>query len=177
MFTNVRCRNALEQSHAHEALENAVWQWLLSNSCSVMASRSSTEPNFMLDQEIRFPFAKDKVPVVVDFKNHPAIKAIAQWGPELKQKLEEACFANYRDKVASIGSESLPRIRRAREIWKHLAFRHVRIDPNVKDIVVIYLVPAWDESEHMEWCIQGTDKLIYVGQFLGYPVNGYRNAR
>ena len=131
----------------------------------------------MLDQELRLPFVKGKVQVVVDFKNHPAIKAIAQWGPELKQKIEEACFANYCDKVASIGPESLPRIRHAKEIWKHLEFRHVRIDPNAKDIVVIYLVPAWDEDEHMEWCIQGTDNLIYVGQFLGYPVNGYRNAR
>lgn len=87
-----------------------------------------------------------------------------------------ACFADYRDKVDSIGPESLPRIRRPSEVWKHLEFRHVRIDSTVKDTVVIYVVPDWDAEEHMEWCIRGTDQLIYVGQFLGYPVNGYRKA-
>jgi PP-loop superfamily ATP-utilizing enzyme len=130
----------------------------------------------MLRQEVALPFVKEKVPVVVDFENHPAIEAIARWDPELKRKIEEACFADYRDKVASIGPESLPRIRRPNEVWKHLEFRHVRIDPTVKDTVVIYVVPDWDEEEHMEWCIRGTDQLIYVGQFLGYPVNGYRKA-
>jgi hypothetical protein len=29
----------------------------------------------------------------------------------------------------------------------------------------------------MEWCIRGTDELLYVGQFLGYPVDGYGKAR
>lgn len=130
----------------------------------------------MLEQEVAIPFVKGKVPVVIDFKNHPAIKTIAEWGLELKRKIEEACFLSYREKVASIGPESLPRIRRANEIWKHLEIRHIRIDPSVKDIVVIYVIPAWDESEHMEWCVQGTDKLIYVGQFLAYPVNGYQNV-
>jgi hypothetical protein len=130
----------------------------------------------MSPQEVAIPFVKGKVPVVVDFKNHPAIRAIAKWGPDLKRKIEEACFADYREKVASIGPESLPRIRRPNEVWKHLEFRHVRIDPTVPDRVVIYVVPAWDEEEHMEWCIRGTDEVVYVGQFLQYPVNAYRNA-
>jgi hypothetical protein len=124
-------------------------------------------------QEVAIPFVKEKVPVAVDFENHPAIKAIAAWGPELKRKIEEACFAHYRNKVESIGPESLPKIRRPNEVWKHLEFRHVRIDPTVKDRVVVYVVPDWDEEEQMEWCIRGTDRLVYVGQFLGYPVDGY----
>ena len=127
----------------------------------------------MADQEVAVPFVKGKVPVVVDIANHPAIKAVAQWGPELKRKIEEACFGNYRDKVESIGPESLPRIRRPSEVWKHLEIRHVRIDPSVKNRVVVYVVPDWDEEEQMEWCIQGTDRLVYVGQFLQYPVDGY----
>jgi PP-loop superfamily ATP-utilizing enzyme len=129
----------------------------------------------MPNQEVSLPFVRGKVPVVVDIENHPAIAAIARWGQALKEKIEEACFAHYRDKVDSIGPESLPRIRRPREVWKHLEFRHVRIDPNVPDIVVLYVVPAWDEEEHMEWCIRGDDELLYVGQFLQYPVSGYRN--
>ena len=80
---------------------------------------------------------------------------MAHWGPDLKRKIEEACFADYRDKVASIGPESLPRIRRPNEVWKHLEVRHVRIDPIVKDTVVVYVVPDWDEEVHMEWCIRG----------------------
>ena len=43
----------------------------------------------MADQEVAIPFVKGKVPVVVDIESHPAIKAIAQWGPELKRKIEE----------------------------------------------------------------------------------------
>jgi len=94
----------------------------------------------------------------------------------LKRKIEDACFADYRDKLEAIGPESLPRIRSPKDIWKHLEFCHVRIDPTVKDTVVIYVIPSWDEDEQMEWCIRGTDKLVYVGQFLSYPVNGYGKA-
>jgi PP-loop superfamily ATP-utilizing enzyme len=124
-------------------------------------------------QEVPNPFAKGKIPVVVEVQNHPAIKGIAEWGSALKRKIEEACFAEYRQKVASIGPESLPRIRRASEIWKHIEFKQVRIDPNVTDTVVFYVISTWDQDEHMEWCIRGTDQLIYVGQYLGYPVGGY----
>src|SRR5258707_479458 len=80
-------------------------------------------------QEVTIPFLKAKVPVVVDFENHPAIAAIASWGPELKRKIEQACFKDYRDKVEAIGPESLPKIRRPNEVWRHLEIRHVRIDP------------------------------------------------
>jgi hypothetical protein len=131
----------------------------------------------MLRQEIAIPYTKGKVPVVVDFENHPGIEAIAQWGPDLKRKIEEACFAHYRERVASIGPESLPRIRRPKEVWKYVAFRHVRIDPMVKDTVVIYVVPEWDEDNHMEWCVQGTNKLVYAGEFVGGPVSVYKNYR
>lgn len=127
----------------------------------------------MRNQEVAIPFTRGKVPVVVDFENHPAIQAIANWGPVLKRKIEEACFAHYRDKVESIGPASLPSIRRPSEVWKHLEFRHVRIDPTVQNRVVVYVVPDWDEEEQMEWCIQGTDRLVYLGQFLQYPVAGY----
>ena len=124
-------------------------------------------------QEVAIPYGKRKVPVVVDFKRHPAIGAIAKWGPALRKKIEDACFADYREKVASIGPGALPAIRRPAEVWKHLEFRHVRIDPTVPDTVVLYVVPAWDEEEHHEWCVRGADELVYLGQFLGLPVDGY----
>jgi hypothetical protein len=54
-------------------------------------------------QEVAIPFVKARVAVVVDFENHPAIEAIAAWGSDPKRKIEEACFADYRDKVASVG--------------------------------------------------------------------------
>jgi PP-loop superfamily ATP-utilizing enzyme len=127
----------------------------------------------MLPQEVLIPFLKVKVPVVVDLARHPAIECIARWGPELKRAIEEACFANYRNKLASVGPESLPHVRRANEVWKQMEFREVRIDPLVNDTVVLYVVPAWDIEEHLELCVRGTDELVYVGQFLGDPVDAY----
>ena len=126
-----------------------------------------------LAPEVVMPFIKRKVPVVVDVENHPAIEALSEWGPALRKEIEEACFADYRDKVDLIGPESLPKIRQPSHVWKHMKVQNVRIDPTVPDRLVVYVVPAWDESEHMEWCIQGTDKLVYVGQFRGYSVDGY----
>jgi len=119
------------------------------------------------------PFVKRKVPVEVDFKNHPAIQSLGKWGPGLRKQIEEACFANYQGKLASIGAETLPKIRQPSQVWKYMKVQSVRIDSTVMDRVVVYVVPEWDEEEQMEWCIEGADKLVYVGQFLGYPVDGY----
>lgn len=124
--------------------------------------------------QVMIPFMKAKVPVVVDLDRHRAIALISRWGAGLKKKIEEACFASYQDKIESIGmSPGLPTIRRPNEVWKHLEVRHVRIDALVPDTVVVYVVPDWDLSEHIEWCIKGQNQLVYVGQFLGYSVNGY----
>ena len=62
----------------------------------------------------------------VDFEKHPAIEAIGAWGSDLKRRIEEACFADYRDQVASGGPEALPKIRRAKEVWK----QRLRADPH-----------------------------------------------
>jgi Domain of unknown function (DUF6985) len=124
-------------------------------------------------QEVTMPFVKRKVPVDVDFKNHPAIQSLGKWGPKLKTQIEEACFANYQNKVASLGPETLPKIRQPSHVWKHMNVQSVRIDPTVMDRLVVYVVPDWDEDEHLEWCIEGAEKLVYVGQFLGLPVHGY----
>lgn len=91
----------------------------------------------------------------------------------MRKQIEEACFANYQEKADSIGLETLPKIRQAAQVWRHMKILSIRIDPTVMDRVVVYVVPAWDEDEHLEWCIEGGDKLVYVGQFLGYPVDGY----
>src|SRR6476620_1797087 len=109
-------------------------------------------------QEVTMPFLNRKVPVQVDFKKHPAIQTLAKWGPQLQHQIEQACFANYQAKLASIGPESLPKIRQPSHVWKHLTIESIRIDPAVMDRVVVYVVPGWDESEHMEWCIEGGKK-------------------
>jgi hypothetical protein len=124
-------------------------------------------------QEVAMPFVKRRVPVMVDFKNHPAIESLPKWGPKLRKQIEDACFANYQDKLASIGPKALPKIRQPSHVWKHMKVQCVRIDPTVPDRIVVYVVPDWDESEHMEWCIEGINKLVYVGQFLAYPVDRY----
>lgn len=123
-------------------------------------------------QTVKLPFVKGSFPVVVDIESHPAIADIATWSKDLKQHLEEACFRSYKAKVEAIGPESLPRIRQASHVWKHLQIQQISIDPTIPDALVVYVIPAWDESEHMEWCIDN-GRLVYVGQFLSYPPDGY----
>lgn len=123
-------------------------------------------------QFVRLPFLKNKIPVIVDIQDHPAIEGIENWPKEMKDQLAAACFRSYQDKVKMIGLEALSRIRRPSEVWKHLSIRSIQISPVIPDCLLIYVVPAWDESEHMEWCIQ-KGKVVYVGQFLGYPPDGY----
>ena len=135
--------------------------------------KSDTEMPNPRNQEVLIPFLKKKkVPLIVDVNRHPAIKQIKSWGAGTKKLIEEACFANYKDKVASIGlNPSLPRIRKANEVWKHLTVESVQIDACVDDAIVVHLVPAWDIDLQMELCIKGS-KLVYSGQFLLYPVDG-----
>jgi hypothetical protein len=128
-------------------------------------------------QEVAIPFLKKKVPLLVDADRHPVLKVIEAWDPGLKTKIEEACFANYAQKMASIGSNpSLPRIRKASEVWKHLTVESLRIDARVDDIVVLHVVPAWDVDLQMELCIK-KGQLVYAGQLLLYPVDGYARAK
>jgi hypothetical protein len=123
--------------------------------------------------EVLIPFLKKKVPLIVDLDDHPAMNLIKKWGPVLKKKIEEACFANYKNKVASIGmNPSLPRIRKPNEVWKHLEVESIRIDARIDDAIVIHVVPAWDIDLQMELCIKG-DRIVYAGQFLMYSVDGY----
>src|SRR5687768_4370287 len=100
-------------------------------------------------QFVRLPFLKEKIPVLVEIEDHPAIAKIKDWPKDIKDQLAAACFRSYQDKVASIGSESLPRIRRAAEVWKHVTIRAVLISPAVPESLLVYVVPVWDESEHM----------------------------
>ena len=127
-----------------------------------------------MPHDVKIPFAKVKVQVVLDFDQFPGITAMADWGPNLKREIEEACFNHFRNKVASIGPETLPIIRRPADVWKHLEFQHVRIDPAVSEAVVIYVIPAWDQDNHMEWCVRD-NRLVYAGEFLGVPVERYSN--
>jgi hypothetical protein len=123
--------------------------------------------------EVKIPFLKKKVPLIVDLDEHPAMDLIKKWGPALKKKVEEACFRNYKDKIASIGmNPSLPRIRKANEVWKHLEIESIRIDARVDDAMVIHVVPTWDFDLQMELCIKG-NQIVYAGQFLMRPVDGY----
>ena len=127
--------------------------------------------------EVLVPFLKKKVPIIVDLDEHPAMNLIKKWGPSLKTKIEDACFANYTKKIASIGmSSALPRIRKPNEVWKHVEFESVRIDARIDDVVVIHLAPAWDVDLQMEICIKG-DRIVYAGSFCMYSVDGYEKRK
>jgi hypothetical protein len=123
--------------------------------------------------DVKLPFAKKPVPLIVDVERHPALKLIESWGTKVKPAIAEACFANYQAKIAMIGKNpNLPRIRKASEVWKHLQFESIRIDTAVPDTVVLHLIPAWDIDEQIEICIK-KDRIVYAGQFLMYPVDSY----
>jgi hypothetical protein len=128
----------------------------------------SKSPN----QEVLIPFLK-KIPLFVDVGRHRTMEILRRWGPALKKTIEEACFANYKDKIKSIGlNSSIPRIRKANEVWKHLEVESIRIDACVDDTIVLHIVPVWNIDLQIELCIKG-DQLVYAGQFLLYPVDGY----
>jgi hypothetical protein len=57
-----------------------------------------------------------------------------------------------------------------------MSIKRIQIDPMIHEGLLVYVVPAWDESDHMEWCIW-KNKLIYVGTFRGYPVDGYQSIK
>ena len=124
------------------------------------------------EQSVRIPYAKKPVSVRVEIDKHPALEGIAEWGPELKVSIENACFASYQDKLSMIGPEALPVIRRPNQVWKHITIADIRIDPTILDALVVYVIPEWDESEHMEWCIRDGE-LVFVGQFLDYDIDSY----
>ena len=127
--------------------------------------------------DVLIPFLKKKVPIIVDLDEHPAIKLIKKWGPGIKKKIEQACYANYQNKIASVGmNPALPRIRKPNEVWKHLEFESVRIDASGTDTIVLHVIPAWDVDLQMELCIK-EDRIVYAGQFLQYPVDGYGDRR
>lgn len=127
-------------------------------------------------QSTKLPFFKGDIPIIVETDNHAAIEEIENWPKSLKNDVEEACFRMYQDKVEMIGTETLPRIRRAAEVWKHIVVDCIRIDPKIKDAMVIGIKPAWEVEHDAELCIR-KNKLVYAGQFLFYPPNTYGSIR
>ncbi|HEY4368647.1 MAG TPA: hypothetical protein VGN07_15535 [Steroidobacteraceae bacterium] len=106
--------------------------------------------------------------------NSSAIQNISKWTDELRIAIERACFADYLQKIEDIGAEppTVPIIKTASEVWSHIELQSVQaFGPN---IVVVYAVPEWGENLHHEGCIEDTDKLPYVGQFIDYA--GERNS-
>ena len=77
------------------------------------------------NQSVRTPFAKEPIPLRLDFDCHPELARISNWDSELKKHVERACFASYQDQVEMTGRESLPTIRRANQIWKHLSLINI----------------------------------------------------
>ena len=122
---------------------------------------------------ISLPFLKKKVSLEIDLDRHPVMEMIAGWGAPMKKKIEEACFANYKEKINAIGmNRSLPRLRKPSEVWKHLKVQSVRIDARVDDAAVLYLIPDWDIDLQLEICIEN-DQIVYCGQVLVYTVDSY----
>jgi hypothetical protein len=104
-----------------------------------------------------------------------ALAEISNWTDSLKVAIERACFANYLEKIEDIGVEppTVPVIKFPAEVWNHIEIESVRAQG--KDLVVVYVVPAWDIDLQQEWCVEGTSKLHYVGQFLDYSPEAYRD--
>ena len=128
----------------------------------------------ILGCDIPVELTDDNAPI--DY-SHPMFKKMPKWTPPLKAKIEKACFRHYRDMVEMIGDESLPKIAKPGEIWPHIKINSIRLDPEVPNVAVAYVVPAWDLSEHMEWAIKGTATLQYAGTFLCYPVDSYADQK
>ena len=131
-----------------------------------------------LPEVVPFPWINTSVPVDLSStaesgEEHLALENIEKWTDGLRTSIERACFANYLEKVEAIGAEppTVPVIKRPRDIWRHIEIESVR--PQGRDLIVVYAVPEWDDNLHHEWCIKGTDRLLYVGQFLDYPADSY----
>ncbi|MCO6046726.1 hypothetical protein NG895_22750 [Aeoliella sp. ICT_H6.2] len=127
---------------------------------------------------MRFPWLNVEVKVVDDFteptgEEHLALANMERWSDSLRTRIERACFADYLDKVDAIAATppTVPVIKRPEHIWRHVEVESVRAQG--PELVVVYAVPEWDIEEQHEWCIHGTDDLIYVGQVLCYYPNGY----
>jgi hypothetical protein len=104
-----------------------------------------------------------------------AISGIERWSNNLREKIERACFAHYLEHVNAIGARPpiVPLINAPPGVWSHIDIKAIR--PFGSDVVVVYAVPDWDVDEQLEWCIQGAESLIYVGQVLCYDADGYFN--
>jgi hypothetical protein len=131
-----------------------------------------------VQSEVRFPWINVSVPVVLTYtdltgEEHQAIAGMANWSEGLRTLIERACFANYLEKAEAIGAQppTVPVIKQPSDIWGHINVKSVR--PQGRDLVVVYAEPDWDENLHHEWCVQGVDRLLYVGQVLCYPAGGY----
>ncbi|MFC4309897.1 DUF6985 domain-containing protein [Steroidobacter flavus] len=132
--------------------------------------------------DLVFPWVLTRVPVKWDPEDaiggeEAALQNIPRWTDGLRIAIERACFADYLQKIDDIAAEppTVPVIKSPSQVWSHIELQSVR--PFGPDIVVVYAVPAWDENLHHEWCVEGTDTLLYVGQFLGYSGDGYRSLQ
>lgn len=132
-----------------------------------------------LPSTVAFLWLGVRVPVRID-EDHAtgeeanALAAMAHWTPGLRVAIEKSCFADYLERAWSIGAgpTTFPVIKAPADIWKHVQIDSVR--PEGNSHVIVYAMPSWQETLHHEWCIEGIDTLHYVGQFLGYPADGYR---
>ncbi|MGV8040314.1 MAG: hypothetical protein AB2L07_09610 [Thermoanaerobaculaceae bacterium] len=125
-----------------------------------------------------FPWIRKRVPVDLTWsvKHGDENRAIAQmscWSDSLRDAIEKACFAHYLEHVYAIDARPpvVPAITAPEQVWRHIDVKSVC--PHGADVVVVYAIPEWDEDEQHEWCIRGTDELVYVGQVLCYDPAGY----
>jgi hypothetical protein len=132
----------------------------------------------MLAENVVFPWLN--VPVQVDStfsdltgEEHLALRNMGNWTDGLRTALERACFADYLEKIEAIGAQppTVPVIKCPNEIWNHVRVESVR--PEGADLIVVYAEPSWQIDLCHEWCIEGSDRLLYVGPFLGYSPSSY----
>jgi len=131
-----------------------------------------------LPDRVTFPWTNASVPVDVSSSDltgeeHIALSGMSSWTEGLRISIERACFADYLDMVWAIDAKppTVPVIKRPSEVWSHIQIRSVT--PQGTELVLVYAEPRWDENLHHEWCIRGKDRLLYVGQFLGYSADAY----
>jgi hypothetical protein len=133
-----------------------------------------------LPETVNFPWINKTVRVRVDEmddltgEEHLALANMVHWTPALKTCIERACFADYLKMIYAIDATppTVPVIKAPADIWAHVEIQDVHAEGN---FVIVYAMPEWDETLQHEWCIEGTNTLHYVGQFVDWSADGYVN--
>lgn len=118
---------------------------------------------------------------LAEFDVDAIVNGILNWPETLKIAIERACFADYLSLIEA--TDCVPRdlgagqnpivINSPEQVWQYIDVKSVRVEAS--DYQVVYAIPAWSYDLQHEWCIRGNERLIYVGQVLGYSADAYED--